>query len=163
MVDEAIPDKIPVGFTLRVKCSSLRDGVHKKIVHCCYQWAHLQFSMPENETLQRLKTRVADWMNQRGQGPEWTVDGPDRESIDFSKDYEIIPSSHEVPIRVFLKQMEVSLLPSQSWISISDLWVKNLGLPLGTLFRIYPVSGTVDNQDADDFSYDITWEAENGI
>jgi hypothetical protein len=29
---------------------------------------------------------------------------------------------------------------------------------LGTLFRILPVIGTVDNQDSEDDSYDITWE-----
>jgi hypothetical protein len=28
------------------------------------------------------------------------------------------------------------------------------------LFRIFPVEGTVDNQDAEDSSYDIAWEAE---
>jgi hypothetical protein len=28
------------------------------------------------------------------------------------------------------------------------------------LFRIFPVVGTIDNQDADDFSYNIVWEAD---
>jgi hypothetical protein len=31
---EEIPDKIPSGFTLKVKCSSLRDGSDKRLAHC---------------------------------------------------------------------------------------------------------------------------------
>jgi hypothetical protein len=50
-------------------------------------------------------------------------------------------------------------MPSLSWINLSDQLVKKMNLPKGTLFRIYPVTGTVENQDAEDHSYPITWEA----
>jgi hypothetical protein len=120
----------------------------------------MHFSLAPDAKLERLKGRLAEWMRVRGQGPEWTVEGPDKEEVDFGHVYEVIPLVQEFPIRVFLKQLETTLVPSQSWINISDLLVDKLGLPKGTLFRIFPVEGTVDNQDAEDFAYDIPWEAE---
>jgi hypothetical protein len=56
--------------------------------------------------------------------------------------------------------MGFTIAPHQSWINLSDSLVRKLGLPKSTLFRIYPVVGTVDNQDAIDHSYDINWEDE---
>jgi hypothetical protein len=123
---EAIPDKIPVGFTLRVKCSSLREGSDKRIVNCRYEGAHLPFSMPPDALLERLKARVADWMNQRGQGPDWTIDGPDREAIDFDFEYPIIPLGREAPMKIYLKQWEFMIAPHQSWINLSDSLVRKM-------------------------------------
>jgi hypothetical protein len=157
---EAIPEKIPIGSNLRVKCSSLRDGSNKKVVNCSFEGVHLPFPMPVDALLERLKARVSDWMKQRGQGPDWTVDGPDREAIDFDFEYPIIPISRDMLVKVYLKQWETTLAPHQSWINVSDALVRRLGLPKSMLFRIYPVVGTVDNQNAVDHSYDITWEPE---
>jgi hypothetical protein len=157
---QAIPDVIPVGFNLRVKCSSLRENSTKKMARCRFGSALMPFAMPENALLGRLKECVADWTNQRGQGPDWTVEGGDREQIDFEFEYEVIPLQREVPVKIYLRQREFMVLPSQSWIDLSDQLVKKIGLPKGTLFRIYPVVGTVDNQDAEDHSYSIDWEAE---
>jgi hypothetical protein len=64
----------------------------------------------------------------------------------------------EAPVTIFLKQAEIRTSNSVSWVNLSDQLVKSKKLPKGTLFRIYPVVGTVDNQDAEDMSYDITWE-----
>jgi hypothetical protein len=99
-------------------------------------------------------------MVERGQGPEWTIEGSDEEDIDFEFVYEIIPKDIERPVKIFLKQEEFEILPSESWINLSDQVVKKRRLPKGTLFRIYPVTGTVENQDAEDHSYTITWEAD---
>jgi hypothetical protein len=52
--------------------------------------------------------------------------------------------------------MEIS--PSDSWMNVSDRLTHALGLPIGTLFRIFPTVGDVENQDPDDGSYSITWE-----
>jgi hypothetical protein len=49
-------------------------------------------------------------------------------------------------------------MPSESWINLSDRLVKAFHLPFGTTFRIYPVIGTVDNQDPEDHSYNVNWE-----
>jgi hypothetical protein len=49
-------------------------------------------------------------------------------------------------------------MPSLSWINLSDQLVKKWKLPKGTLLRILPVIGTVDDQDEEDHSYTITWE-----
>jgi hypothetical protein len=155
-VEGEIPLEIPMGFPLRVKCSSLREGSTKRIAHCRFGDALMNFSMPPDASLERLKGRISEWMRIQGQGPDWTIEGSDREAIDFGHEYGVIPLAPEVPIRVFLKQLETTLVPSQSWINISDLLVDKLGLPKGTLFRIFPVVGTVDNQDAEDFAYDIT-------
>jgi hypothetical protein len=99
-------------------------------------------------------------MQSRGQGPDWTVEGSDREAVDFGNVYEVIPRVREVPIRIFLKQLEAFPVPSQSWINVSDLLVEKIGLPKGSLFRILPVEGSVDNRDPIDVAYDLTWEAD---
>jgi hypothetical protein len=116
--------------------------------------------MASDATLERLKQRMVEWMRLRGQGPDWTIEGRHREVIDFSHEYEVIPKVYEIPMRVFLRQWETTVVPSQSWINVSDMFAAKLGLPKGTLFRIFPVVGTVDNQDAEDFAYSIVWEAE---
>jgi hypothetical protein len=120
----------------------------------------MDFAMPPKDTIGRLKERVADWMNQSGQGPNWTIDGPDNEAIDFEWEYEVIPSNCEVPLRIFLKQAEMQVMPSLSWINLSDQLVKKRKLPKGTLLRIFPVIGSVDDQDDEDPSYTIAWEAD---
>jgi hypothetical protein len=159
-VEGAVPDKIPHGFTSKVKCSSLHDGSTKQLAHCQFGAVIMHFSLAPDAHLDRLKTRLSAWMESRGQGPDWTVEGPDREAIDFTHEYEVVPSAVEIPIRVFLKQLETTLVPLQSWINISDLLVDKLDLPRGSLFRIFPVEGTVDNRDPVDFAYDLIWEAD---
>jgi hypothetical protein len=157
---QEIPDKIPVGFNRRVKCSSLCENSTKKIVNCRFESVILPFAMPEDAMLGRLKERVSDWTNQRGQGPDWTIEGSDREVIDFEFEYPVIPLVREVPMKIYLRQWVLNVPPSWSWMYISDQLVERLNLPKGTLFRIFPVAGTVDNQDAEDHSYSIEWEAE---
>jgi hypothetical protein len=97
-------------------------------------------------------------MSQRGLPDDWTLGRPDNEAIDWDYECPVTVPVREVPIKIYLKQKEIEVLPSESWISVSDKLVKAFRLPLGTLFRIYPVIGTVDNQDSEDRSYDITWE-----
>jgi hypothetical protein len=91
-------------------------------------------------------------MAERGQGPEWTIEGDDREDIDFEFVYEIVPLEVERPVKIFLTQVELEAMPSLSWINLSDQLVKKWRLPKGTLLRIYPVTGSVENQDAEDHS-----------
>jgi hypothetical protein len=155
---QEIPDKIPVGFTLRVKCSSLQDGSEKKMAHCRWQSVLMPFQMHKDDVLGRLKERMGEWMRLQVQGNDWTIEGEDREAIDFSHAYEIIPVVVEVPVTIFLKQMEVHTAQSVSWMSLSDQLVKSKKLPKAALFRIYPVTGSVDDQDQEDLSYSVTWE-----
>jgi hypothetical protein len=157
---KSIPDKIPPGFNLRVRCSSLHENSTKRMARCRFGSVPLFFAMQENALLGRLKERAIDWMNQRGQGTDWKIEGGDREPIDFDHEYEIIPAERELPVRIFLKQMELEVMPSLSWINLSDQLVKKKDLPKGTLFRIYHVTGSIDDRDAEDFSYSITWEAD---
>jgi hypothetical protein len=86
------------------------------------------------------------------------VEGPDREATDFEFEYEVIPIEREVPLRVFLKQAELEVMPSMSWINLSDQLMKKMKLPKGSLFRVFPIAGSVDDQDEEDHSYTITWE-----
>jgi hypothetical protein len=97
-------------------------------------------------------------MNQSGQGPDWTIDRPDAEAIDFEYEFEVIPLVREVPVRIFLKHAELQVMPSLSWINLSDQLVKKWDLPKGTLLRIFPVDGRVDNRDEEDHSYTFEWE-----
>jgi hypothetical protein len=108
---EEIPDKIPHGFLFKVKCSSLHDGSMKQMVHCRFGSVMMHFSLAPDACLERLKSRLSAWMEARGQGPDWTVEGPDREAVDFGNVYEVIPRVQEVPVRVFLKQLEISVVP----------------------------------------------------
>jgi hypothetical protein len=64
---EQIPTIIPTGFNLRVKCNTLRSASTKKMAHVKWGSVQMSFAMPPNDTMKRLKERVADWMNQRGQ------------------------------------------------------------------------------------------------
>jgi hypothetical protein len=64
---EQIPMKIPPGFNLRVKCNTLRDASHKRMAHVKWGSVKMHFAMNPNDTMARLKKRVADWMNQSGQ------------------------------------------------------------------------------------------------
>jgi hypothetical protein len=157
---EEVPGIIPRGFNLRVKCSSLRDHSTKKMAHVRFGTSLMNFAMAEDAKLGRLKERVADWMTQRGQRPDWAVEGSDREDIDYGFEYEVVQIEREVPVRIFMKQAEISILPSESWINLSDRLVKKWKLPVGTLLRIFPVEGTVDNQDDEDHSYTINWETD---
>jgi hypothetical protein len=97
-------------------------------------------------------------MRQRGQPDNWTLGRADNEDIDFDYEYPVTVEVRERPLRIFLKQKEVEVRPSESWINLSDRLVKHYRLRSGMLFRIFPVIGTVDNQDSEDFSYDISWE-----
>jgi hypothetical protein len=159
-VEGEVPNEIPHGFLFRIKCSSLHDGSRKRLAHCRFGSVIMHFSLAPDECLERLKARLSAWMEARGQGPDWTVEGPDREAVDFEYLYEVTPRIHEDPIRVFLKQWEVMVLPSQSWINVSDTLVERLGLPNGSMFQIVPVDGVIDNRDPVDMSYDFTWEAD---
>jgi hypothetical protein len=68
-VDE-IPDKIPLGFLLKVKCSSLHDGSTKQLAHCRFGTVTMHFSLAPDACLERLKNRLSAWMQSRGQGPD---------------------------------------------------------------------------------------------
>jgi hypothetical protein len=88
---EPIPDKIPLGFNLSVKCSSLHENSLKRMARCRFGSVPMCFAMTEDAPLGRLKERVREWMNQRGQGEDWTIEGNDREQIDFEGEYNVIP------------------------------------------------------------------------
>jgi hypothetical protein len=128
------------------------------MAHVRWGLAQMSFAMSPNDTMRRLKERVADWMNHQGQGPEWTIDRPDNEEIEFTYEFEVIPLVRDVPVRIFLKQAELEVSSSLSWMNLSDQLVKKWNLPKGTLIQIMPSTGTVDDQDPDDQSYTITWE-----
>jgi hypothetical protein len=153
-----IPYNLPMGFVLRVKASSLRENSSKRIASCKFGSVPMCFAMPRDATIGRLKERVADWMKQRGQGEDWTIEGEDSEVIDFDFPYQVTPIQREMPIIIFLKQREIGVMPSESWIDVSDRLARTLHLPLGTLLRIYPVIGYVQDQESEDHSYTITLE-----
>jgi hypothetical protein len=155
---EEIPTMIPVGFSLKVTCSSLRDGSMKVMAHAHYGSAHLAFAMMPSDTVGRLKARVTEWMNQSDQGMNWTIDCPVAEAIDFEHDYEIVAGVQESPVHIFLKQLELEVFPSGSWMTVSDRLVKRWKLAKGSLLRIFPIHGNVEDQDDEDHSYTINWE-----
>jgi hypothetical protein len=153
-----IPSIIPNGFNLRVKCNTLRSASRKQMAHVKWGSAKMNFAMDPNEKMRRLKERVSDWMNQNGQGTDWTIDRPDDDDIVFSTEFEVVPLVRDVPIRIFLKQAELEVMSSVSWINLSDQLVKRWDLPKGSLLQIRPVTGDVDDRDPDDQSYSIVWE-----
>jgi hypothetical protein len=128
------------------------------MARCRYGSVPMFFAMQEDELVGRLKERVVGWMKQRGQGQDWTIDGSDREQIDFDHEYQAEAVERVVPFAIYLKQKQIEVGPSESWIKVSERLVKAWNLPLGTLLRIFPVSGLADNQDSEDYSYTVTWE-----
>jgi hypothetical protein len=130
------------------------------MAHAHYGSAHMAFAMMPNDTVGKLKARVIEWMNQSDQGMNWTIDRPDSEAIDVEHDYEVIEAARETPVHIFLKQMELEVSSSESWMAVSDRLVKRWKLAKGSLLRIFPVSGKVEDQDDEDHSHTVTWEAE---
>jgi hypothetical protein len=157
---EQIPVKIPSGFCLRVKCNSLHEHPSKRLVSCLYDSVRMNFAMAPDATVGRLKMRVIDWMNARGLGSEWTIEGEEDDPIDFDETFHVTELVCEVPIRIFLKQEAYEVLPSMSWIKLSDQIVAQKHLPICTLLRIYPVDCIISDQDSVDFSYTFDWVAD---
>jgi hypothetical protein len=154
-----IPYNIPTGFVLGVKANTLRDGPYnKRMARCVFGPVPMCFAMNEDALLSELKRRAIGWMSQRGQGIDWTIEGPENEAIDFDHCYEVVPTTKEESVNIFLKQRAIEVQLSESWINLSDRIVRALGLPRGTLFRIYPVIGDIQDHDPEDHSYSITWE-----
>jgi hypothetical protein len=120
----------------------------------------MNFAMAPDATVGRLKARLVAWMEARGMGPDWTIEGEDDDPITFDKEYHVTELIQEIPIRIFLKQGAYEVLPSTSWIKLSDQIVARKHLPTGTLLRIYPVDCVVADQDQVDFSYTFDWEAD---
>jgi hypothetical protein len=56
---EEVPDKIPLGFTFKVKCSSLHDGSTKRLAHCQLGDIRMHFSLAPDAKLERLKGRLS--------------------------------------------------------------------------------------------------------
>jgi hypothetical protein len=155
-----IPYNIPTGFVLRVKANTLRDGQDKKMAKCIYQSVPMCFMISPRANVGQLKARAIDWMVQRKFGADWKLENADNddEAIDFDYVYPVVPAIVDPQITIFLRQRPVDVSPSESWINVSDRIVRSLGLPLGTLFRIFPVIGDVQDKDPDDGSYSIAWE-----
>jgi hypothetical protein len=145
-----------LGFNLRAKVTTLHENSRKRIARCKFGSVPLCFSIAEDATVGRLRERVVDWMKQRCQGEDWTIEGADNEVVDFEFEYPVTAIEREAPINIYLKQLAIEVMPSESWINLSDRLTRSLHLPARTLFRIYPVVGSVDNQDAEDNSYSIS-------
>jgi hypothetical protein len=45
----------------------------------------------QDALVSQLKARMIDWMKQRNQGEEWTLDRPDNEAVDFDYVYPVVP------------------------------------------------------------------------
>jgi hypothetical protein len=156
-----VPNSIPTGFVLRVKANTLRDAQDKRMARCIYGSIPMCFMIEQNATIAQLRARMIDWLTQRNQGDEWKFEWVinEGEAIDFDHVYAVVPLNTVTQLPIFLRQRPVDVSPSESWINVSDRVVRALGLPLGTLFRIFPVVGDVEDRDPDDCSYSITWEA----
>jgi hypothetical protein len=137
------PQIIPISFVLRVKANTLRDGSSKRMTQCLYGSVPMCFLIEQNARVSDLKDKAINWMAQRGLGDNWTLDRPDNENVDFDYRYSVIKPDADEPFTIFLRQRPIDVHPSESWINVSDRIVRALGLPLGTLFRIYPVIGYV--------------------
>jgi ribonuclease HI len=154
---EKIPDKIPPNFCLRVKCNTLREAVFKKMVHVRFEGLQMNFAMLPDETLGRLKGRVAEWMATNGQGPDWTIEVGDDDPIDFEREYRATLQIKTAPVKIFLKQKLLEVQPTLPWTTLSDQLVQKWKMVRGAALRIYPVDGRITDQDNDDHSYNFEW------
>lgn len=66
-----------------------------------------------------------------------------------------IPQAEEVTI--YLKQARMRIRINERWTALSDRLVQQLGLPRGSLLRIYPVDMNVQRLGNDDHAYFFDW------
>jgi hypothetical protein len=138
--------------------SSLHTDNYRKQVACAFGSARIRFSFLPGETIERLSAAVVAEMVNRGQGNQWLIEGNPREEIDFDFEYLILPIPQVEEVNIFLKQAKRKVRITDSWISVSDKIVRELNLPRGTLFRIYPVDVDIQRMGDDDHSYSFDWE-----
>jgi hypothetical protein len=154
---EKIPEKIPPNFCLRVKCNTLHDASLKKMARVRFEGLRMNFAMMPDETLGRLKGRVAEWMASNGQGPGWTIEGEDDSPIDFEREYQATLQIRMEPVKIYLKQKEIEVRPDLPWTALSDQLVRKWKMVPGAALRIYPVDGRITDRDNDDHSYNFEW------
>jgi hypothetical protein len=153
-----IPNQIPVGFALRVRVSSVHEGPsRKRLVHCSFRAAHFYFGMELNATLRKLAKRAVEYMRERGQGEDWTIEWNANEQIDFDFEYLVVPTPHAVEIEVFLKHMKIKVRVDESWMEVSERMVRHFVFRRGTIFRIFPVNNEVQRLGDDDHAYSFDW------
>jgi hypothetical protein len=107
-----IPDRIPLGFNLRVKCNTLHENSTKRMARCKFGSVPMCFAMPIDATVGRLREWVTDWMRQRGQPDNWTLGRADNEAIYFDWEYPVTVEAREQTLKIYLKQKEVEVRPS---------------------------------------------------
>jgi hypothetical protein len=154
-----IPHRIPPGFNLRVMANTLHaDSDGRKQVTRRFGAAKVRFTLQENETLGRLSVIAVDWMTQRGQGDQWFIEGNPMEAIDSDFEHKILPIPQVEEVMIYLKQVSYKIRVNEPWTAFSDRLVTMLGLPRGTLFRIYPVDGDIQRLRDDDHPCSFDWK-----
>jgi hypothetical protein len=151
-----IPHNIPIGFVLRVKANTLHDVQDNRMAKCTYGSVPMCFMIDQRANVGQLKAREFDWMVQRNLGSDGTLDNApnDNEAIDFDLVYPVIAANADPQLTIFLRQRSIEVSSSESWINVSDRMVRESG----SLLRIFPVFGDVEDRDHDDGSYSIAWE-----
>jgi hypothetical protein len=153
-----IPQRIPIGFTLRVRASSLHQHMGgRRIVQCSFGSARVNFTVKENDEVGRLTAIAEDGMRQRGQGTQWIIEGNPREAIDFEYCYPIVPIPEEEEVSIYWKQRKMKIKVCESWMNLSDRLVRQFGLPVGALFQIYQVDMNIQRLGVEDRAYSCDW------
>jgi hypothetical protein len=116
--------------------------------------------MELDATIERLRRRAVEYMRDRGQGEEWTIEGNPNEQVDFDFEYPVVPVPHVSEIDVFLKHLKIRIRTDESWMDVSERMVRHFGFPKGTTFRIFPVDNVIFRM-GDDHAYSFEWK-ENG-
>jgi hypothetical protein len=153
-----VPGRIPAGFNLRVLANTLHSDNDKRQVTCAYGVAKIRLSFRLGETLERLSVAVVAEIVNRGQGNQWFIEGNPREEIDFDYEYPILPIPRPEEVTIFLKQVPTKVRINEKGKNLSDRLVQQLGLPRGTLFRIYPVDCDIQRPGNDDHAFSFAWK-----
>jgi hypothetical protein len=97
-------------------------------------------------------------MVNRGEGDQWHLGRNPREEIDFDYEYPILAIPQPEAVNTFLKQNRMKIRVDETWKNLSDKLVQQLGLPRGTLFRIYPVDRDIQRLGNDDHAFSFDWK-----
>jgi hypothetical protein len=155
-----IPEKLPLGFNLRIAASTrhtISNG--KELVECSYGDAHFFFALRRDATIGLCITQVIGLMERRGLGNQWHVEGNFNEAIEWDHCYEVLPFQPAPEIEVFIKQRKIKVKEAGSWLKSAKKLRVEYGLPRGALFTLFPVDMDIERLGDEDQAYSFDWEA----
>jgi hypothetical protein len=114
-----IPQRIPIGFNVRVMAITSSGHERTKISSMCFRSSKSQFygSREWNSKSIGGDRGGLDEAARSGNSP-WMINRDQNESIDFDYEYPIVPIPEEEEVTIHLKQRKMKVKVSESWMRL---------------------------------------------